>query len=186
MSMKKKPTDILEEEHHFIQKVIARMVVLAEALETGQEADVQALRDIVDFMHTFADECHHGKEETNLFPTLEKRGVPVVGCPIGTLIFEHQKGRTLVKGLAEAIEAYMKDGSSFREPLIKSLRSLIELYPTHIWKEEYLLFPMSNKVLTPEDQKELLEKFEMVDKRTGHDVHRRFEEFAENSEALVK
>ena len=53
------------------------------------------------------------------------------------------------------------------------------LYPNHIWKEDYLLFPMTNKVLSPDDQKDLREKFEAVEDVIGRDVHHRFEQMAE-------
>ena len=176
--MSDKPTKILEEEHHFIQKVVGAMAVLAETLEAGKEVEAKTLHDIVEFMRTFADKCHHGKEETHLFPALEKKGVPMRGCPLGILIAEHQKGRALVSQLAEATEAYAKASPLARESLVKSLKGLTELYPNHIWKEEYLAFPMADKILSSEEQSDLYEKFESVEKEIGLDVHQRFEQFA--------
>ena len=55
----------------------------------------------------------------------------------------------------------------------------MELYPSHIWKEECPLLPMSNKVLGAADQQQLLEEFEGVDVATGRDVHQRLERIAE-------
>ncbi len=176
--MLNKPTKVLEEEHHFIQKVVNAMAILIEILETGKEVEEKTLQDIVEFMRTFADKCHHGKEETHLFPVLEKKGVPMRGCPLGVLIAEHQKGRGLVSELAKAPEAYTKGSPLARESLVKSLRGLTELYPNHIWKEEYLAFPMADKILSSEEQRELSDKFEMVEKEIGLDVHQRFEQFA--------
>jgi hemerythrin-like domain-containing protein len=175
----KMPTEILEEEHHFIQKVVGAMAVLAERLEQGETVEAGKLQRVVDFMRTFADKCHHAKEETHLFTLLEKRGVPVRGCPIGILTAEHQRGRALVGTLASATETYAKDMASSRKDLVETLKALTELYPGHIWKEDYLLFPMTNKVLTGEDQKDLSEKFAMVETTIGTDVHERFERFAE-------
>jgi hemerythrin-like domain-containing protein len=137
-------------------------------------------------MRTFADKCHHGKEEAHLFTLLEKKGVPMRGCPLGILIAEHQKGRDLVKQLAEATDSYAMGNASAREALLKSLRSLTELYPNHIWKEEYLAFPMADKILSSEEQRDLSEKFEMVEKEIGLDVHQRFEKFAEVIEEKTK
>lgn len=174
----KRPTEILQEEHHFIQKVVGAMAVMIEVLETGKEVEEKTLRDIVEFMRTFADKCHHGKEDTHLFPALEKKGVPMRGCPLGVLIAEHQKGRALVSQLVEATEAHAKASPLAKESLVKSLRGLAELYPNHIWKEEYLAFPMTDKILSSEEQRDLSEKFEMVEKEIGLDVHRRFEQFA--------
>jgi len=176
---KKKPTDILEEEHKIIQKVIAAMAVGVEVLETGKDVKADTIRNIVEFMRTFGDKCHHGKEEVHLFPLLGQRGVPMHGCPLAVLIHEHEMGRALVKELASAGDAYEKKDSSAKEALIKSLKGLVKLYPDHIWKEDYLLFPMTNKVLSEEDQKDLYEKFEEVEMSIGKDTHERLEKIAE-------
>jgi len=180
--MSKKPIKILEEEHHFIQKVVGAMAVLAETLEAGKEVEAKTLDEIVEFMRTFADKCHHRKEEAHLFTLLEKKGVPMRGCPLGILIAEHQKGRELVKQLAEATDSYANGNASAREALLKSLHGLTELYPNHIWKEEYLAFPMAEKILSSEEQRELSDKFESVEKEIGLDVHQRFERFSEEVE----
>lgn len=176
-----RPTKILEEEHHYIQKVVGALAVLLETLDAGKEVENKTLREIVEFMRIFADKCHHGKEETHLFPALETKGVPMRGCPLGALIAEHQKGRALVSELAEAAEAY-RENPLAKESLVKSLRGLTELYPNHIWKEEYLAFPMADKILSSEEQRDLYEKFEMVEKEIGLDVHQRFEQFADDLE----
>ena len=52
-----------------------------------------------------------------------------------------------------------------RDALIKSLRGIVEVCPHHIWKEDFLLFPMTNKVLSPEDQANLRQAFEKVEER---------------------
>jgi hemerythrin-like domain-containing protein len=175
----KSPMEILEAEHHVIQKIVGAMAVLAEGLGAGQEPPVETLRNIVEFMRTFADKCHHGKEEAHLFPFLERRGVPARGCPIGVLIHEHERGRTLVAQLAQATEASASGTASARDAVAEILRGLMELYPNHIWKEEYLLFPMSNKVLGAADQQQLIEQFAAVEAAVGRDVHQRFERIAE-------
>lgn len=177
--MFKKPTDILEEEHHVIQKVVAGMIALLERLENGEDVKVKTINDIVEFMRTFGDQCHHGKEENHLFPFSAERGVPTTGCPIAILTHEHERGRSLVKQLSETGTAYMNGDEASKEDFIKSLKGLIELYPNHIWKEDYLLFPMTNKVLNDKDQKELADKFEAVEKKVGLDVRNRFEKMAD-------
>jgi len=180
--MDKMPTEILEEEHHYIQKVVGAMAVIAETLESGQGVETGTLQGIVEFMRTFADKCHHGKEETHLFTLLESKGVPVRGCPIGILTVEHQRGRALVSAFVSAVETYAKNEESARRSIIQALKSLTELYPGHIWKEDYLLFPMTNKILNAEEQENLRQMFEMVNETIGPDVHRRFEQLAEKLE----
>ena len=177
--------EMLEAEHRVIQKMVAGMSVLAEQLEGGEPVDVQLLERIVVFLRTFADRCHHGKEETFLFPALIRRGVPSHGCPIGGLTMEHQKGRVMVGELADAIRGYAAGEPPARENLVKSLRALVAFYPNHIWKEDYLLFPLAGKVLTPEEQQELMDKFETVERELGLDVHEGFDKLAAELERKV-
>jgi hemerythrin-like domain-containing protein len=172
------PVEMLEAEHRVIQKIVAGMSVLAEQLEDGDPVDVSLLESIVVFLRTFADRCHHGKEETFLFPALIRRGVPSQGCPIGGLTMEHQKGRVMVGELAETIRGCAAGEPPARENLVKSLRALVAFYPSHIWKEDYLLFPLAGKVLTPQDQQELMDKFETVERELGLDVHEGFDKVA--------
>ncbi|MFZ2095500.1 MAG: hemerythrin domain-containing protein [Anaerolineales bacterium] len=180
--MEKKPTDVLEDEHRYILKVIGAMSVLAETLEKGEQVDPETFMNIVEFMRIFADKCHHGKEEALLFPLLEKRGVPPHGCPIGVLVHDHQTGRTLVTGLAEAAEGFQKGDPTARDALMKNIRGITDLYPGHIWREDYLAFPMSNKVLNADDQKSLSEEFEKVDEIIGRDVYQRLIHLADDLE----
>ncbi len=179
------PIETLEAEHRVIQKVVAGMAVLAEKLEEGEDVPVPLLGNIVEFLRTFADRCHHGKEEALLFPALQSRGVPSHGCPLGGLTMEHQKGRAMVEELAQAIRPYAENESSARTSLVKSLRELTALYPNHIWKEDYLLFPLAARVLTLEDQQVLAGRFEEVEHELGHEAHERFEKFAAELESEV-
>jgi len=65
------------------------------------------------------------------------------------------------------------------------LRALVAFYPSHIWKEDYLLFPLAGKVLTPQDQQDLMDKFETVERELGLDVHERFDKLAAELERKV-
>lgn len=177
--MSDSPTQMLEDEHLVIAKVVGAAPVLADRLDAGQRVDVETLQQIVDFMRTYADRCHHGKEEELLFPLLVKKGVPIEGCPIGALTMEHGKGRMLVKGLADALETYQKGDPEGTQAVIQSLRGIGELYPGHIWKEDYLLFPLTLKVLNSQELDALLQQFEQVDESLGRDLHSRHEQFAE-------
>jgi hemerythrin-like domain-containing protein len=63
--------------------------------------------------------------------------------------------------------------------------ALVALYPSHIWKEDYLLFPLADKVLTSEDQQELLDKFEAVEREFGVDVIEGFDKVVAELEKKV-
>lgn len=164
------PTEMLEAEHRVIARIVGITPVLAERLEEGDIIKPDILLGIVEFMRIYADKCHHGKEEDLLFPALGEKGVPMQGCPIGSLVADHVSGRSLVRRLGESAEAYAGNEPEAYEGLIGSLRGIAALYPGHIWKEDYLLFPMTNKVLNPEELDALYRQFEQVDLRIGHDT----------------
>ena len=174
----RKPTEELEHEHRIIQQVVGGMAVLIEKLESGKGIDAAVLTDLFEFMQTFGDRCHHGKEEIYLFKLLEKKGVPVSGCPLAVLLHEHEKGRNLLADLKLTSETYIRTPGAGREALIGTLRRLIELYPSHIWKEDYLLFPMADKLLSDTEQEELSARFEQHESEIGIDVHHGFEQLA--------
>jgi hemerythrin-like domain-containing protein len=102
----------------------------------------------------------------------------VSGCPLVVLLHEHEKGRSLMADLKITSATCVRTPSAGKEALIGTLRRLIELYPAHIWKEDYLLFPMAEKRLSESEQKELLAQFEQHDSEIGIDVHHGFEQLA--------
>ncbi len=119
-----------------------------------------------------------GKRRIYFFKLLEKKGVPVSGCPLAVLVHDHEKGRKLMADLKRDIALYERIPSEGRLGLIATLRKLIELYPSHIWKEDYLLFPMAEKLLSESEQNELSAQFAQHEARIGTDVHHGFEQLA--------
>jgi hemerythrin-like domain-containing protein len=177
--MSKNLTEILEAEHRVIEKVVAAARELNTRFEAGQKPDVDLLRRIVDFMRVYADQCHHGKEEQLLFPALGRLGVPVEGCPLGALTGEHIRGRSLVASLAEGTDLLAAGDEQGLEKIKKGLSGIVSLYPNHIWKEDFLLFPMTNKVMGADEQKAMHQPFLDVDERIGKEALQRCRDFAE-------
>jgi hemerythrin-like domain-containing protein len=163
---------MLIHEHKVILKVIAKCSTLIEQLSHGASVDSTLLARIVEFMQQYADKSHHGKEEDLLFPAFEKAGVPSYGCPLAALRFEHKEGRRLVAMLKKALQPTRK------AVIIKALIEIVDLYPNHIWKEEFLLFPLSKRLLSPKTREDLANAFELVDERFGCEAYKAYETFA--------
>ena len=179
-------TQVMEAEHRNIETVVKALGDLAVTIEKGQRVEAALLEAAVEFFRVYADKLHHGKEETLFFPMLVKRGVPPQGCPIGGLNHEHQKGRALVRSLAEQAPAYAQAKPGAKEGLLETLRGILDLYQNHIWKEDAMVFPMADKVLTAADQKELTEKFAEVDQAVGLDVVARLVTFARSLATIAQ
>ena len=116
------PTQVMEAEHRLIETVVKALGGVAAALEKGQPADAAMLDTAVEFFRVYADKLHHGKEETLFFPMLVKRGVPPQGCPIGGLNHEHEKGRVLVRALADQAPAYAQGKPGAKEAMLETLQ----------------------------------------------------------------
>ncbi len=173
-----KATEALEREHKVIQKAVAVMAQIVTQLEFRHTVGAEVLRDLLQFMREFSDQCHHGKEESFFFPYLQSKGVPSTGCPLSALKGEHVKSRQLLDDLNSAAAAYINDAERGRLTLIQVLQSLVALYPAHIWKEDYLLFPMADKILAESEQQLLLSQFEKAEEVLGTNAHERFERLA--------
>ena len=179
------PIDELASEHEVIQQVVAGLAVLEERLRAGGLVDASLLRRILEFLREYADRLHHAKEEVVLFPALELRGVPPRGCPVGALLGEHKQGRLLVAEFSHQIEAYAGGGADAAATLIETIAALTKLYPAHIWKEDFLLFPMSEKVLQPDDLAGIAGQFSALNQELGAVALARFKNLAHELTELV-
>ena len=69
-----KPTESLRRDHALIEKMINALKIMSTLLQNGDAIPKPILDQTIDFSTNFTNECHHGKEEESLFPTLEKMG----------------------------------------------------------------------------------------------------------------
>lgn len=177
------PLEILTREHKVILKVVHALSVIDGELASGKVIDAGLIVDIVAFMRDFADKCHHAKEEDILFPAMEAKGVPHAGCPISGLLGEHARGRTLVKELAEAGEAYAQGESAAIDDLRGAIGGIRQLYPNHIWKEDEMVFPMAEKLFSAEELEQMKADFDQAEHALGQS-HDAYVKFAEKLEKL--
>ena len=77
-----KATDILQEEHRVILRVLQCLSAAADRAEKEGGLDVESIPKMLEFFRGFADRCHHGKEEAHFFPVARQRGV---GCAPASL-----------------------------------------------------------------------------------------------------
>jgi hemerythrin-like domain-containing protein len=144
--------------------VIKVLLVAADKLEKGEAVSPDVFKKAVDFMRVFADRCHHGKEEDTLFPLLEQKGILKHRGPIAVMLMEHEQGRLFVKGLSESLARYEKGDMKAKAVIVENARGYADLLDQHIYKEDNILYPMGDKVLSEADNRELLDKFEKIEK----------------------
>ena len=161
-----KAIETLEREHRVIEQVASACGVCAEVLRRGAQVPIDVLESIVDFFHQYGDRYHRQAEDA-LLSLLHERGVPTGACPIVVINYENQKRKTLVDQLSSAVSVYLKSGGVVDETLINTLEALAQFFPDHIWKEDYLLLPMAEKVLSEEDKRSLADSLNLIDSMKG-------------------
>jgi hemerythrin-like domain-containing protein len=151
------------------EQALSCLEAIASRAEASGSLDRRSAREALDFLRSFADRCHHGKEEQRLFPLLEARGMPRSGGPTGVLSDEHQLGRKLLLEMAEAIERNAL--ADFALPA----RWYVELMRAHIAKEDLRLFPMAEQLLSTADDEQLLTSFETAERtEMGQGTHEHY------------
>jgi len=176
----------LRHDHRVIQQVVAGMSAVADLLDSGKQVDPSVLSDLVQFLRVFADQCHHEKEEQYLFPLLATKSNVSTRRELESLEREHRSAKQLVGQLAKVAAVYVHNPAAVRYRVIDLLQQLVELYPAHIWKEDFLLFPLAQQILSQNEEQELMEKFGDVEREVGEDVHAGFEMLARKLEAVVE
>lgn len=172
-----KATETLEHEHRVIEQVASACGVCAEVLRGGTKVSADVLESIVNFFRQYGDRYHREAEEA-LLSLLHEKGVPAAACPIVVINYENQKRQTLVEQLTSAVKAYIESGGAVRETLVSTLQALAEFFPDHIWKEEYLLLPMAEKVLSTEEKHLLADSLHLINASKGAEAQHAVERFS--------
>jgi hemerythrin-like domain-containing protein len=174
------PTQILSDEHRVIERVLTALERLIKRPVAGALGDWQKA---VDFFRTFADQCHHFKEEKVLFPAMEEHGIPSEGGPIGMMLMEHEEGRSYVRAMSAAITLVESKDEAAIGSLLRSAEAYIRLLREHIQKEDEILFPMADGVIPADEQRQLLNSFETHEAEAmGANVHEKYLKIAQELE----
>jgi hemerythrin-like domain-containing protein len=115
---------------------------------------------------------------------MEDKAVPKTGWPLAALRAEHDKGRKLVTTLKEAAEAYPAGRLEAAEEISNAIGGIRQLYPTHIWKEDEMVFPMAKRLFTVDELKQLITDFDKAERDFGQD-HDQYIAFANEMELLL-
>lgn len=161
-----KATQDLRKEHDAILHVLKILDVMMSAEDKEDTEMLQYYKEIVYFLKTFADKCHHGKEENHLFKELTVNGILNEGGPVGVMLQEHRLGRDYIASMDKALES--GELGKFKA----AAKGYSDLLRNHIEKENSVLFVMADRVLSDEKQDQLFEHFEEHEETViGHGVH---------------
>ena len=144
------PMQKLVDEHKLIKRVLAILPNFVKKLDI--EKDGKTVKEIVDFIKSYADRYHHAKEEDILFKYFDP------GLDILKVMHEdHESARNHVKEILSGLEK--KNESSVKKHLLEYKDLLTE----HIKKEDEILYPWMDRNLGDKQIGELFSRFYDVD-----------------------
>jgi hemerythrin-like domain-containing protein len=167
-----RPLTILMDEHRLIEKVLGSLETCAIEVDGGLAFERAFARDYAAFLRGFADSWHHGKEEDILFQRMVERGFSAEAGPVAVMLAEHRQGRALVAAIHGVGEGAGDVTPAERATFLSGVRGFVPLLRQHIQKEDNILYPMSERVLTTAEFETMLSDFEAFEKKAGAEAAR--------------
>ena len=175
-------------EHRLIERLIALMRAELTRIKDNVAVDPEFafvdpvfIDTAVDFMRTYADRCHHGKEEDILFAALAAKELsPEHRRTLEELIRDHVWARETTAALVKAKEGYLLEKAGALDDSWSILGKLVEFYPRHIEKEDKHFFIPCMAYCSDGEKADLLQKMWDFDRQLIHEKYRGVVEGIEN------
>ena len=127
------PRGPLMTEHRLIERMISLIDKEVTRIDKNNVVNQSFIATAVDFIRTYADRTHHGKEEEILFRDLSKKKLSDNDTIImNELIQEHRVGRTTTADLVKSAAAYQNGEKAALTLITRNLRKLVDFYPKKI------------------------------------------------------
>lgn len=160
------PIQRLVDEHKLIKEFLALVPELCEIVQRDLQGSKQIILKSADFIKQFADRFHHAKEESILF-TYAKGNEGM----INVMLEDHRRGRNCVKSILVGLEI---ENASF---ITNSLKHYQKLLSEHIKKEDEILYPWIERVMTPSDMASMELAFNYAEASFGEDFIEKWQAF---------
>ena len=118
------PIGLLMTEHRLIERLISVIKKQAYRIQEDKLADIDFVDNCIDFIKTYADKCHHGKEENILFKELKTKKLSDLHSRIlGELIKEHNIARELTGKLVNTRNKYFNSANEAEKLIVPHVKN---------------------------------------------------------------
>jgi len=149
-------------------------------MRAGSSVPDEDLTKMLDFIRNFADGFHHAKEETYLFPALEKIGIEEENGPLAFLRSEHRTERRLLSELEREVYEYRHNHATCEKFVSAALQFKNHLIG-HMQHEDAILFRLAEELLDDHTKGSLIRAFNREDTK-AHEMAQRYEQIAKELE----
>jgi hemerythrin-like domain-containing protein len=171
-----RPTLNLVRDHQLILRMLE---VFERFLDQGDEVgriDGADGVEILDFLRTFGDRCHHTKEEDLLFPRLRAKGWPDEQGPAALATMDHHQERALLRELALQLDPAAHGDAEALAAFSARARSYVALLRDHIAREDREVFPLAERLLDEQSKETLARALDEVETVHHPATHQRMVE----------
>ena len=173
------PIETLKHEHQVILLVLTAAEKEVQFIRAFNKVNGERVTKMLDFIRNFADRCHHAKEEDILFVRMQAKGMPRNAGPLAVMFQEHALGRQKVAATAEALPKAQSGDTTAIAAVADNLEFYANLLRAHIHKEDNILYPMAERIISPDEMTEIAAAFDKVEaEEMGEGTHQRFHQLA--------
>jgi hemerythrin-like domain-containing protein len=148
-------------EHRVIERMIRIVKIKLEEFKTTNDPSEAFIDSLIDFIHTYADQTHHGKEEDILFRDIKKKQISSEHQKImEELIQDHANGRKATSQLEEAKKLYFSGRKEALSVIIEKMEAVMNYFSS-------------------EEQDRMLEEERVFDRRM---IHRKYSQIVSDFE----
>ena len=151
----------LKGEHAPLREKLAGLFSLTEKIESEENIN-QLFVELIKSVETFKAELdsHSEREEGVLFPMMGTY-IGTTSGPIAVMEYEHEQAKSFINAFLENAE---KENPTLEEmknsaELVKNAHNILT---EHFTKEENVLFPMAERMLSDEEKEELLKRIQEI------------------------
>lgn len=173
---------ILMNEHQLILRMISVMRSRMDAVSRGGDIDPMFIDTVVDFIRTYADHCHHGKEEDILFRDLANKPLtPEDAAAMQQLLDDHTWARGKTREVVAASTRYFAGESAALDEVRSAAMALADFYPGHIEREDRSFFKNAMGYFTHDERDAMSAECREYDRLLIHQKYRHVVETAEST-----
>lgn len=154
---------IIRDEHSSLGAVLHGLRELAhDYAEHRTTPDFRVLRAMIDYIVAFPEKVHHPKEDQYLFSAMRARSMEV-GPILDQLQAEHVQGDQLIGLLQDALLIFENTGIYGARTFCKIVDEYTDFQWRHMRREEEIVLPLAEEVLTEADWQILARVFKEND-----------------------
>jgi hemerythrin-like domain-containing protein len=121
--------------------------------------DPRVFRAMLYYLDTFSERMHHPKEDNYLFKAMRERSAEA-GTHIADLEEDHARGEDALRRLAQCLVRYEEGGEREFPGFEREVENFVRNYRDHMHKEESIVFPLAERLLTALDWQAIDRAFE--------------------------